>query len=175
MASKDASIAAQSAAKAAADLFQGTGDTDGAMKAMQRFYDGIIYLGGDPAQVGQPTTIAQAEQNLAQGGIQATVQRDLSSEQGRWEDAIKNNPQDWYNNVGDSRATSGGGSGPDFKFKDSDANVKPLFLNGKYGPAPAWVWEALGLQMPGGQQVQPVQQAPAQAPAQQGGNNPVPF
>lgn len=164
MASKDTSIVAQTAAKAAAELYHGTGDIENMAKAMVRIFNGIIHLGGNPDE------FTSAERNLREGGVSYTVQRDLSSEKGRWEDALINNPDDWYNNVGDPRATSGGGTGPDFKFKDKDANVKPLYLNGKYGPAPAWVWERLGLQMPNGQQVQP--QAQPEAPEQ---GNPVPF
>ncbi len=143
--STDARIGAQVAAKAAAALFQGIGDTEGAMKAMARFYTGIEQLAG-PAQV---DAIPQAQAALAQGGVQATVVRDLSSEEARWQDALNNYPNDWYNNVGNTQAASGGGKGPDFRFKDDKADVTPLWLNGKYGPAPAWVFERLNLQFPG--------------------------
>lgn len=165
--STDKSIAAQTAAKAAGDLFSGTGDTDGAMNAMQRFFNGVMALGGDPDQ------FAQAQQNLNQGGVQSTVVRDLTSEDARWRDALVDNPGDWYNNIGDSRATSGGGVGPDFKFKNDAADVTPLWLNGKYGPAPAWVFEKLGRPFPGSPQAAPVPQpAPTSgAPV----STPVPF
>lgn len=171
--SKDSSIAAQTAAKAAAELFAGTGNTDGAMQAMQRFYNGIVQLGGDPNQIAADA-MARAEQNLANGGVQATVQRDLSNEDARWRDALIDNPNDWWNNVGDARASSGGGKGPDFKFKNESANVPALWLNGKHGPAPAWVWEHLGLTFPGSSQGQA--SAPQQPqPVTNGQNNPVPF
>jgi hypothetical protein len=138
---------------------------------MQRFFDGIILLGGDPDQ------FQQAQQNLNQGGVQSTVDRDLSSEDGRWQDALNNNPNDWYNNVGDHRATSGGGRGPDFAFKNKNAEVKGLFLNGQYGPAPAWVFEKLGRPFPGsgGQAPQPQPQPQPQGGAPQGNAQPVPF
>lgn len=145
MAQKDASIVAQVAAKAAAELYQGLGDIDGMANAMVRIFNGIVHLGGDPMEVPENQSFA-AEQNLAQGGIQATVQRDLSSEKGRWEDLFAH-PGDWWDNRNDSRATINGGNGPDFRFKN-DKEVKGLFLNGRYGPAPAWVFEKLGLPLP---------------------------
>lgn len=150
MSSTDASIEAQTAAKAAATLFEGTGDAEGAMKAMARFFNGVQQLKGAVAQQ-QVGAIQQAEANLASGGIAAQPAgfRNLEGVEDRWKDALIANPGDWYNNVGDSRATSGGGSGPDFKFKDDDAKVGSLYLNGKYGPAPKWVFDKLGLQFPG--------------------------
>ncbi len=164
--SRSTNISAQVAAKAAGYLFQGTGNTDGAMDAMRRIYKGIIILGGEPEADNPPVAgtaafapVAAAptgEQALAAGGIQAAVVRDLSDEDARWQDALNNYPDDWYNNVGDAKASSGGGKGPDFRFKDEKADVKSLWLGGKYGPAPAWVFEKLGLQFPG---------APAPAPA----------
>lgn len=156
--SRATNISAQVAAKAAGYLFQGTGNTEDAMKAMARIYTGIITLGGAPEEdnpipQGQAplanAPIAQAQTALAQGGVQATVARDLSDEDARWQDAIVNYPKDWYNNVGDAKASSGGGKGPDFRFKKESADIKSLWLNGQYGPAPAWVFEKLGLQFPG--------------------------
>ena len=166
--SRSNNISAQVAAKAAATLFQGTGDAEGAMTAMARFYKGIITLGppeeDNPpvlqvAPLAMPAPIAQAQANLVQGGVQAVVARDLSTEDSRWQDALNNYPGDWYNNVNDAKASSGGGKGPDFRFKDDDADVKSLWLGGKYGPAPAWVFEKLGLQFPGAPA--PVAAAPA--------------
>jgi hypothetical protein len=150
MSSTDASIEAQTAAKAAADLFSGTGDEAGMKTAMTAIFKGIQYLKGSVAQT-QQGALAQAEANLAQGGIaaQSAGFRNLEGVEDRWKDALLENPSDWYNNIGDSRATSGGGSGPDFKFKDDDAKVGSLYLNGKYGPAPKWVFDKLGLQFPG--------------------------
>ena len=157
--STDARIGAQVAAKAAAALYQGTGLINEAMVAMDRIYKGIEILAG-PAQGDTPpvtgTVIPQAQTNLAAGGIQGAVVRDLSSEEARWQDALNNYPTDWYNNVGNAKAASGGGKGPDFRFKDDNADITPLWLNGKYGPAPAWVFERLNLQFPG---------APAPVPA----------
>ena len=188
--SRSTNISAQVAAKAAGYLFQGTGDVEGAMKAMARFYTGVITLGGQPEDDHPPVAsvapvaalpatspaaplgqaVAQAEATLAASGVQAAVVRDLSTEESRWQDALNHYPSDWYNNVGDTKASSGGGKGPDFRFKDDNADVKSLWLGGKYGPAPAWVFEKLGLQMPGAPAAAPVAPAatpvaPAPAPA----------
>ncbi len=155
--STDARIGAQVAAKAAAALYQGTGLINEAMAAMERIYNGITILAGPPPQDSPPVSqqplaqpaLAQAQANLGSGGVQAAVVRDLSSEEARWQDALNNYPNDWYNNVGNAKAASGGGKGPDFRFKEDNADVTPLWLNGKYGPAPAWVFERLNLQFPG--------------------------
>ncbi len=176
--SRGSSIIAQVAAKAAAALFQGTGDAEGAMKAMARFHIGIITLGGPPEEDSPPVVvqggvqapvvggvIPQAQAALAQGGIQAAVARDLSTDEARWQDALINYPNDWYNNVGDAKASSGGGRGPDFRFKNDSADVKPLWLNGNYGPAPAWVFERLGMAFPGAPAAQPVATQPVTFPA----------
>ncbi len=155
--------AAQTAANAAASLFQGTGNVDEFGTVMQRIAKFVVAFGEIPSDTQRQTTaIETAQANLAQGGVQATVARDLSTEDARWQDALNNTPDDWYNNVGNAKAASGGGKGPDFRFKNDNADVTPLWLNGKYGPAPAWVFEKLGLQFPGGGQVQQV--APAAAP-----------
>lgn len=172
--------AAQTAANAAATLFQGTGNVEGFGAALQRISDFIVNFGqilsdAEQAAARQATaqqTMAGATQQV-QNQLGGQVVRDLSTEDARWQDALINNPGDWYNNVGDSRATSGGGKGPDFRFKNDD-NVKSLFLNGQYGPAPAWVFEKLNLPFPGSQpQAAP---APAQNQAQTTpSGNPVPF
>ncbi len=179
--SRATNISAQTAAKAAGNLFQGTGNIEDAMSAMTRFYNGIMTLGGEEeppvnppplaavvpvnpplVPVVAPTQLAQAETALAQGGVVATVSRDLSTPEARWQDAL--NPataNDWYNNIGDTKASSGGGKGPDFRFKNESAGIKGLWLNGQYGPAPAWVFERLGLQFPGA----PAPVAPIPGPA----------
>jgi hypothetical protein len=143
--------AAQTAANAAASLFQGTGNVEGFGTVMQRIAKFVVAFGEIPLDTErQANAIATAQANLAQGGVQATVSRDLSTDEARWQDALNNSPNDWYNNVGNAKASSGGGIGPDFRFKKDEADVTPLWLNGKYGPAPAWVFEKLGLQFPGG-------------------------
>ncbi len=157
--------AAQTAANAAATLFQGTGNVDEFGATIQRIAKFVVAFGEIPSDSQrQAGAIATAQENLAQGGVQATVSRDLSTDEARWQDALNNTPNDWYNNVGNDKAASGGGRGPDFRFKNENADVTPLWLNGKYGPAPAWVFEKLGLQFPGAGSVQTV--APAAAPAE---------
>ncbi len=154
---KEAIMAAESAIKSAATVYQGTSDGEGAAALAFRFYQGITNLSGiDPAQaeqIEQASNMANAQANLAGAGVQATVARDLSTDEARWQDALVNNPGEWYNNVGHTKASSGGGNGPDFRFKDDNADVTPLWLNGKYGPAPAWVFEKLSLPFPGSQSI----------------------
>lgn len=181
MYNKEMAILASSALKSAASAYQGQ-PASTIVEAAKEFQAALIEMAGGfppdqpapiqpnpaPAQAPAPVNpIQQAQQNLANGGIQAQVVRDLSNEEGRWQDVF-NNPQDWWDNRGDARASINGGSGPDFRYKH-DENVKPLWLRGKYGPAPAWVWERLGLQFPGAGGPQPAQQ-----PVQQPGG-PVPF
>jgi hypothetical protein len=166
--------AAQTAANAAATLFQGTGNIDGFGGAIRRIADFIVAFGEIPSDDEmQSQAMARAEQNLAQAGIQATVARDLSN------DALIDNPNDWYNNVGDVKASSGGGIGPDYRHKtikgDNGQNLG-LWLNGKYGPAPAWVFEKLGLSFPGSGAAQPAAQTDNGTPAPAGtASTPIPF
>ncbi len=168
--------AAQTAANAAASLFQGTGKVDEFGAAMQRIAKFVVSFGEVPSDTErQAGAIANAQANLAQGGVQTTVARDLSTEDARWQDAITNTPDDWYNNVGNAKAASGGGKGPDFRFKNDNADVTPLWLNGKYGPAPAWVFEKLGLQFPGAGQALSVAPAGDPVPVAAYGPDEAPF
>lgn len=155
--------AAGDAAIAAATLHAGSGDLEGFKATFPIMLAGILNNGGDPVPAGNPA-IAQAQANLAGGGVAAAPTVSFKNDSERWQDALINNPGNWYNNVGDPKARSGGGRGPDFRHKqDSD---QALFLNGKYGPAEPWVFEKLGLPNPA---------APAPAAQPQIPTGPAPF
>ena len=131
-------MAAGHAAIAAATLHSGSGDMEAFKATFKTMLAGILANG--ETQPGD--AVAQAQVNLAQGGVAAPPAVDFENDEARWRDALVDNPQNWYNNVRDAKATSGGGKGPDFRHKaDKDQGV---FLYGKF-PAPAWVYEKLGL------------------------------
>lgn len=149
-----------------------TSDPDQVGALMVRYHQGIQAYRG---QVGAPAQVAQATQNVNQAMPGTTVMRDLSSPENRWRDALIDNPDDWYNNVGDEKASSGGGRGPDFRFKDENMEVKSLWLNSQYGPAPKWVFDHLQLPFPNQAPATPAPAAPAApAPAAPAGQ-PIPF
>jgi hypothetical protein len=156
-----------------------TNDPDQVGALMVRYHQGVQAFRG---QTGAPApTPQQAQENVQNGVPGATVSRDLSKPEARWKDALIDNPDDWYNNVGDAKASSGGGRGPDFRFKDESMEVKGLWLFSQYGPADKWVFDFLApryphlnLQFPGTGGTPAPAPAPA-APVTGPQGQPVPF
>lgn len=150
---KDISIVVQVAHKNAAELFHGTGNVDAYLEAAPRIAAALLgeirewqasvpagqpqYAQPGPA-VAAPDPIQQATNNLHAGGIQTTPVGGGGGEPGKWPHFFAN-PDQYYINFGDARASSGGGNGPDFKHKDSG---KGLWLLGKY-PASDETWTKL--------------------------------
>ncbi|HEX7099321.1 MAG TPA: hypothetical protein VF377_08760 [Acidimicrobiia bacterium] len=182
MYNKELAMMAGVALKAAATAYQGQ-SIQVVVDAAKEFHAALVSLAGGfpPDQAPAPQTagvqvqppVAQpqaspiqvAEQNLQAAGMNPTTVRDLSNEEARWRDLFAH-PDDWWNNTKDPRASINGGKGPDFRYKHDD-NVPGLWLKGKFGPAPAWVFERLGIPFPG-------QQVNGQ-PQVNGQGGPVPF
>jgi hypothetical protein len=85
-----------------------------------------------------PANVVQAPfGQQAQGGFQAApgVQAAGSKTDQDWQQLF-NNPNGFYDNRTSKRTPSS----PDFKAKQGDL---ALWLNGKYGPAPQWVFDRL--------------------------------
>jgi len=190
---KDHSIIAQAAMHAATRLFAGTKDVDGALEAYRSIhadiYAAIESKGGDtaapppapapvqaaPAQQA-PQTMQQAVNNVqaAFPGSQVVASPLSDDVDERWKSMFEN-PNDWYDNRGDAKASMNGGNGPDFRHKTAKRNqgdkynIGLFLMDRKYGKhAPDWVWQQLGMNPPGQAPAQPAPVALALAP-------PVPF
>ena len=66
-----------------------------------------------------------------------------------FEDALVHNPDKWWDNTREVKASVNGGKGPDFrhkdlKNKDGKFNIA-IWVNSEYSPtAPDWVWDKIG-------------------------------
>lgn len=182
---KDAQIVAQTAAKVAGAIHQGSGDVTAYLATVDAVHDNLITR----LKVGviEPVTPQQAVANVVQAfpGAQVVNQPPAAMPQAAvpqavpqavpvageytveagWRDVI-NNPNNWYNNTSDARSAYQGGSGSDFKCKDSGPwPGKGLWL---YSPryekfAPDWVFQQLGIPKPTHLLQGAVQQAQANA------------
>jgi hypothetical protein len=190
-AEKNRNIAAQTAAKVAGEILAGSGADQNTVAAYIRtVYEQIVALAPisdtpaspAPAPVpvaAPPVSMQQAQQNVMAAFPQATpvpVQQAPQPQQGLhpgsttkelWADLI-NNRNNWWDNRQQGDTSIAGGQKPDFRHKslEKDGNKVALWLNGKFGPAPDWVWQGLGLQPPPNQ-AQQAQQMVAQAAAPQ--------
>lgn len=164
---KDQSIAAQVALKAAVEHASHDTGVHYAQvveiaKAFNEFLRGAVTA---PAQQGfvpqlvpqqpqahqpPPTTSAQAVSNVMAGFTGATVAplqptEHKPSEEELWADVVSN-PDNWYDNRAQGDTSVNGGNRPDFrskKIKNQKGQPVGLFLKGKFGNAPQWVFERL--------------------------------
>ncbi|RMF59964.1 MAG: hypothetical protein D6746_07490 [Bacteroidetes bacterium] len=67
-----------------------------------------------------------------------------------WADALVHNRDDWYDNYGDPRASSGGGKGPDFKHKSLKKGRFTLGLWVNSNSTPDWVHQLVEKRHHGG-------------------------
>lgn len=190
MSTRDASIVAQTAAKAAATLFAGTGNLQGFQNAHREITLGILQIaeeaGGAPATVAaapapqaaaapvaQPDPVAQATQVLSQAGLTAPTSAigPESREEELWADLLAN-PDDWWDNSDDEGVTLVGGARPEFKHKtiakyDKSGTPRPLALflvSRRFNKvAPDAVWAKYGFAKP--DLTAPVPAATTAAPA----------
>lgn len=165
MNSKDLQIIAQSSLKAAVDATADGTDPAAITAVADVFFDWVlktaeaagnelgvtqqatnVVVGGFPAGSvsPQPTAPAGSPPPMAPAAPPAPpVAPTAASGGGNKAEALWRqyfeNPDQWWDNRGDSRASSGGGKGPDFRHKDTGEG---LWLSGKY-PAPEWVQNAL--------------------------------
>ena len=186
---KNRSIAAQVAAKAAAEIFSGVivppEQVTGMIEAIYNKVTELAPIPDQPAEqrqvaqipVQQVVTPQQGVQNAMQAfpGAQVVPQAPIqgihagSKVDELWANVLSN-PQDWYNNTGEQGVSLHGGKKPDFRHKQlkkPDGNSVSLWLNGKFGPAPDWVWQGLNIAKPV-TQVQQGQAVVAAAPPPQG-------
>lgn len=93
--------------------------------------------GFTPANVVQAPFAQQQPAAAPQQGFQAApgAQGGGSKADAEWQ-ALFNNPSDFYDNRQSKRTPNS----PDFRQKSGDI---ALWLNGKYGPAPQWVFDRL--------------------------------
>lgn len=189
---KDAQILAQVAAKAAADLYSGTGDLSSYLVARQQIQTDLLEALGSipvdpdaplapahllpqqpaapvaPAAPQAPAPVAVATQNLQQGGIAVTPVQPQTDDD-FWLHLV-NNRDDWWDNRDRGDTTIFGGNSPDFRsksFNDKNGKPKSMFLvSRRFGKmAPDFVFQALGIAKPS-LEAQPVAQATAPAPQQ---------
>ena len=63
------------------------------------------------------------------------------------EDALFHNPENWFNNTTEEKASINGGRGPDFRHKTvkdkKDFNLG-VWMNSTYSTAPDWAWDKIG-------------------------------
>lgn len=133
---KDVSIFVQVAYKAAAELYQGSGNVDAfliaAAQIQQQLLEDIKTNTGPAAGI-----IQTAVANLHQGGV-ATTPVSGDGAPGTWPHLMAS-PDEYWNNSSEPQASLNGGNRPDFKHKDSG---KGLWLKGK-SPTPAGLIESL--------------------------------
>lgn len=94
----------------------------------------------------------QATENVVAGMPGTQVTHSLDTIEERWADVF-NNPDSWYNNLGDERSSINGGSSPDFKHKTLRDNqgrgIGVWLVNRRYGrTAPDWVFQKLQIAKP---------------------------
>jgi hypothetical protein len=66
-----------------------------------------------------------------------------------FQDALIHNPDKWWNNTTEERASINGGRSPDFKHKDlkdkKGTNPLAIWMTSEYSPtAPDWAWDKVG-------------------------------
>ena len=194
-------------AKVAAQIVAGTGDPQAYLTVRQAVLDDYVLMVKtiDEVLPATPPTVAPQAQpvqaaslccsfpgppapgspvparSVAQAFPGAQVQAhqavgELTSDQ-LWLDVI-NNPNNWYNNTGDTRSAYQGGSGPDFRCKKSGPkpNAGLWLYSRKYGSyAPDWVFQKLGIAKPVPQQTAAVQPGAVPGPVSPPpGSQPVP-
>jgi hypothetical protein len=178
---REAAIIAQTAAKAAAQIFTGTGDVGGYIKAVGQIHQDILtrsqqsyeaQASNAPAAApaaAPPVTAGQAAANVAAVFPQSsTAISAASTDDELWADVIAN-PDDWWNNSADpSRGTLFGGNGPDFRHKTLQKNGRNVALwlySRRYNrTAPDAVFAKFGLQKPGTDPQPVAAAAPAATP-----------
>lgn len=154
MSAKDASIVAQVAAKAAAELYSGTGDVDGYLAAVETIHEDLLkrLTFGDidqkaDRQVAAASNVVEAAFPGSQVVSDTTPQGQRSKTDQLWQ-MYFDSPGDWWDNRNDPRASINGGSGPDFRHKtlknDKGYNLG-LWLKPKHGSVPQWVLDRLGM------------------------------
>ena len=187
---KDAMILAQTAAKCAAKIYTGTGDTTGYAVAVEQIHLDLLNRIGRGADALETAT-ANVQAGFPQAQVQAptpalapaaaaapsapAISTGNDKEDAMWADLLAH-PENWYNNIQDGSTSYTGGAKPDFRHKtivDDSGNKAALWLvSRKFGrQAPDAVFQALGLTPPGAvQQVAPafgaapVSAAPTDAP-----------
>lgn len=169
MDTKSASIVAQTAAKVAAQIFTGTGDTGGYLAAIEAVHSDLVsrQVKGVVADISQqPQTMQQATQNV----VQAFPQAQPVTQFDPWQDLLQH-PDQWWDNRDQGDTTISGGSRPDFRhktLKDDQGRPKALFMvDNKWGKhAPPNVFAHYGHPYPGQQpqQQQAVNAAPVPPP-----------
>ena len=175
MEAREASIVAQVAAKAAADLCSGTGDTNAYLDAVETIHNDLVDRIGTgapaasapvaaaPAPVAvAPISIAQeqAASNVVTGAFPGSEAQYVpgppqvitadSKGTALWEDAVYHHPADWKVWRSDKSSASGGRA-PDVSHENVENNGNKLafwLVDSKYPnkSAPKWVWDGLGLQ-----------------------------
>lgn len=124
----------------------------------------VAALAAAPVQTAEAVAIANLQAAGVVGVLPVTAETDV---EGLWQNLFTN-PNDWFDNRGDARASSQGGAGPDFRHKTVQKNGYGLGLwlvSVKYGKtAPEWVFGKLGIPVPVVAPVAPVG-VPAGAPA----------
>ena len=76
--------------------------------------------------------------------VQAQISAE-SPDEVLWADALRHNPQDWYDNLLDEKASVNGGKSPDYKHKTLKKGQFNLGLWAKSGSTPDWVKKTLGI------------------------------
>ena len=104
---------------------------------LQQAFPGAVPVNpGIPA----PVQAVQAAPPAAIGGPTITAE---SGEDEIWQDALINNPQNWWNNIGNKKSAAG----PDFSHKTVPGKNPQyklgIWVKGQFGNAPAWVQENL--------------------------------
>lgn len=175
MESREASIVAQVAAKAAAALCSGTGDTNAYLAAVETIHNDLVDRIGAGAPVASapvaaaPALVAVAPISIAQEQVAANVVAGAfpgseaqyvpgppmvitadSKGATLWEDAVYHNPSNWKVWRSDKSSASGGRA-PDVSHESVERGGNKLafwLVDGKFPDksAPKWVWDGLGLQ-----------------------------
>lgn len=180
------SIVAQTAAKAAAELFRGTAAVPEMLGAIEQIEAKIFELTskreGATQQV--PQTMDQAAQNVTQQFPQAQVVSNpqptvpqaqgsdggvSDNEQRLWADLV-NNPGNWYDNRSDGDTSISGGNKPDFRHREwtnqKGYKIGLYLVSRRFGRrAPDWVFQHFGLPIPDVTAQQQVPAATAPAPS----------
>lgn len=146
---KDTLIVAQVAGKIAAELAAIDGDTGTFGGHCETAFAAIMDLAGH-----QPSNVVQmrasepaqpAEDVIRDAFPGASTVGPITAQSSKadlWADFFRNR-DDWFNNIGDERAKSGGGKGPDVKHKTIKSGQYAIGLWIDSKDTPAWVKEKL--------------------------------
>lgn len=141
-------IIAQTAVKIAGDMAGKLGAPDRLEEFSESAYAKILDLiqGDSPAQVAPVYQMVpnEPEAEIVQAFNATPVVDSGSTDEDLWRDFF-NNPGDWYDNIGDPKAKTGGGKGPDIKHKTlkdkTGQYALGLWVDGR--GTPKWVKERL--------------------------------